>query len=326
MVRSAVWAYRGLQGVFAVYKAPGVHWKQVRDTVETNLLKELKALKQPVPRQQIKFLPAGTEGADGVLQLTRVATVVPVLADHVLVKGAAYTHLKVGAGHRLDYQSSGVFVLGIGHGNKILTDMYNSHYTREYTVSGLFGKATEDFSDAGKVIEKTTYDHITRDKFERVLAMIQGSNQRAMLVHTRIDLKSQEAYELAVEGRLRPMDKSPPIILGLRCLEYSPPHFTLEIQCMHETQQYLRKIIHEIGLELRSSAVCTKVRRTRDGPFTADCALLRTHWDLQNISRALKESRGRTAELVRENISNMEQQSPNEEQLQECGTARAPSP
>ncbi|PKU26907.1 trna pseudouridine synthase hypothetical protein [Limosa lapponica baueri] len=50
-----------------------------------------------------------------------------------------------------------VSVLGIGHGNKLLTDLYNCHLTKAYTVGGLFGKATDDFSDTGKLVEKTTF-------------------------------------------------------------------------------------------------------------------------------------------------------------------------
>ncbi|KAG8438337.1 hypothetical protein GDO86_008862 [Hymenochirus boettgeri] len=255
MVRFASHVLRTLHGVFAVYKPPGVHWKLVRDTVETNLLK---------------------------------------------VKGPAYRHLRVGAGHRLDTGSSGVFVLGICNGNKLLTEMYNGHLTRDYTVRGTFGKATDNFLEFGKVIEKTTYDHITRDKLERILAVIQGSGQKALILHSHVDLKCQEAYELAVKGELRPMDKSPPIILGIRCLEFSPPDFTLEIQCMHETQQYLRKMIHEIGLELRSTAVCTQVRRTRDGPFTVDQALLRNQWNLKHICKAVTDCRALTKDLIKD--------------------------
>ncbi|XP_075685715.1 pseudouridylate synthase TRUB2, mitochondrial [Rhinoderma darwinii] len=294
--------FRMLHGIFAVYKPPGIKWKSVRDTVEMKLLQELNSFKQPPPRQQILFLPQSNEDSSGVA-LTKVVTSVPSLADHILVKGPSYTHLKIGVGHKLDMKSSGVFVLGIRNGNKLLTDMYENHCTKDYTVSGMFGKATDDFSDSGKVIEKTTYSHITRDRFERVLAMIQGTNQRALLMHSHVDLKSQEAYEMAVQGLLRPMVKSPPLILGVRCVEFSPPNFTLEIQCMHETQQYLRKLIHEIGLELRSSAVCTKVRRTRDGPFTLDCALTHGHWDLNSIFNSIKECGPKATELGRDDTS-----------------------
>ncbi|XP_009999042.1 PREDICTED: probable tRNA pseudouridine synthase 2, partial [Chaetura pelagica] len=156
---------------------------------------------------------------------------------------------RIGAGHLLDVKASGVFVLGIGHGNKLLTDLYHCHLTKVYTVGGLFGKATDDFSDTGKLIEKTTFDHITREKLERILAVIQGTNHKALLMNLSL---------------------------------------LLEIHCLHETQQYLRKIVHEIGLELKSSAVCTQVRRIRDGVFTLEDALLRTQWDLQSIQNAIQ--------------------------------------
>ncbi|XP_041094553.1 mitochondrial mRNA pseudouridine synthase TRUB2 isoform X3 [Polyodon spathula] len=261
---SAARVYRSLQGLFAVYKPPGVHWKLVRDTVETNLIRDLNSLGSPAPRQAIRFLPGRSEGADRS-ELTLTAARLPVLADHPLV-------------------------LGVGHGNKMLTGMYSCHLTKEYTLQGLFGKATDDFSDSGRLVEKTTFDHITRDKLEKILAVIQGTNQKALLAFSGVDLKSQEAYEMAVKGLLRPLQKTPPVITGVRCVRFAPPEFTLEIQCLNETPQYLRKLIHEIGLELRSAAVCSHVRRTRDGFFTLPDALLRSHWDLHSVGEAVRQA------------------------------------
>ncbi|KAF5909368.1 ras and EF-hand domain-containing protein, partial [Clarias magur] len=70
-------------------------------------------------------------------------------------------------------------------------------------------------------------DHVTNGKLERVLAMIQGANQKALIMYSRVDLNTQEAYELAVKGQFRPQDKSPPILTGLRCVGFKPPHFKL---------------------------------------------------------------------------------------------------
>ncbi|KAM6399877.1 LOW QUALITY PROTEIN: pseudouridylate synthase TRUB2, mitochondrial [Rhynochetos jubatus] len=306
-------------GVFAVFKPAGVAWTRVRETVEMRLLRgerggsrrrgttpfplggwlpdpsdtpplplaELNAAPGRPPRQHVRFLPAPPAAGGAATGL--VAARVPVLADHPLVRGPRFRRLKMGAGHRLDVKASGVFVLGIGHGNKLLTDLYNCHLTKVYTVGGLFGKATDDFSDTGNLVEKTTFDHITREKLERILAVIQGTNHKALLMHSNIDMKTQEAYELAVKGLIRPMGKSPPIITAIRCLQFTLPEFQLEIHCLHETQQYLRKIIHELGLELKSSAVCTQVRRTRDGVFTLDDALLRSQWNLQSVQNAIRD-------------------------------------
>ncbi|KAM9176390.1 pseudouridylate synthase TRUB2, mitochondrial isoform 1-T1 [Mergus octosetaceus] len=331
-------------GLFAVYKPPGVSWCRVRDAVRARLLRgelgggggvarstgtllevpgfyplsslppgpfgvlaELNEAPEPPPRQRIRFLPAAP-GAGGEPGL--VPTWVPVLAEHPLVRGPRFTQLKVGAGHRLDVKASGVFVLGVGHGNKLLTDRYHCHLTKVYTVGGLFGKATEDFSDTGRLVEKATFDHITREKLERILAVIQGTNHKALLLHSNIDMKTQEAYELAVNGLIRPMGKSPPIITAIRCLQFALPEFQLEIHCVHETQQYLRKIVHEIGLELKSCAVCTQVRRIRDGVFTLDDALLRTQWNLQSIRNAISDCQLKVREELEKTLGHQDKSVP----------------
>lgn len=40
-------------------------------------------------------------------------------------------------------------------------------------------------------------------------------------------MRSQEAYEMAVQGLLGPEGKSTPILTGLRCIRFQPPNFTL---------------------------------------------------------------------------------------------------
>ncbi|XP_012495303.1 PREDICTED: probable tRNA pseudouridine synthase 2 [Propithecus coquereli] len=283
-----------LHGLFAAYKPPGLKWKHLRDTMELQLLKGLNAGKPPAPEQRVRFLLGPMEGSEKK-ELTLTATSVPTLTSHPLVCGPAFTSLKIGVGHRLDAQASGVLVFGVGQGCRLLTDMYNVHLTKDYTVRGLLGKATDDFREDGRLVEKTTYDHVTREKLDRILAMIQGSHQKALVTYSNLDLKTQEAYEMAVRGLIRPMNKSPMLITGIRCLHFAPPEFLLEVQCMHETQKQLRKLVHEIGLELKTTAVCTQVRRTRDGIFTLDDALLRTQWDLHSVLDAIQAAAPRVA-------------------------------
>ncbi|ELW62000.1 putative tRNA pseudouridine synthase 2 [Tupaia chinensis] len=328
-----------LHGLFAVYKPPGLKWKHLRDTVELQLLKGLNAGKPPAPEQRVRFLLSSREGNEKELTLT--ATSVPALTNHPLV-------------------------LGVGRGCRLLTDMYDAHLTKDYTVHGILGKATDDFREDGRLVEKTTYDHVTRGKLDRVLAVIQGSHQKALVMYSNLDLKTQEAYEMAVRGLIRPRNKSPMLapavprevsgheprtpphhvtrgkldrvlaviqgshqkalvmysnldlktqeayemavrglirprnkspmlVTGIQCCHFAPPEFVLEVQCLHETPQQLRRLVHEVGLELKTSAVCSQVRRTRDGFFTLDDALLRTHWDLHSIQDAIQAAAPRVA-------------------------------
>ncbi|XP_040819350.1 mitochondrial mRNA pseudouridine synthase TRUB2 isoform X2 [Ochotona curzoniae] len=170
-----------LHGLFAAYKPPGLKWEHLRDTVELQLLRGLNAGKAPAPQQRVRFLLGPTEGSEDK-GLTLTATSVPTLTRHPLVCGPAFTSLKIGVGHRLDAQASGVLVLGVGHGCRLLTDMHDAHLTKDYTLRGLLGKATDDFCEDGRLVEKTTYDHVTREKLDRILAVIQGSHQKALVI------------------------------------------------------------------------------------------------------------------------------------------------
>lgn len=275
--------------MFCVYKPPGVHWKLVRDNIETNLLKGLNAVpSRPLP-QEVRFLANPDSEAEAARELTLSAASVPVLSQHPLVTGPEFQHIKVGVGHRLDAASSGVLVLAVGNGNRALNGLYTKRVTRDYTLEGEFGTASADFSHTGRIVERSTYGHITQDKLDRVLAVLQGANQKALLMYSNVDMSSQEAYEMAARGLLGPEGKSVPILTGLRCIRFQPPNFTLEVQCLNETQKYLRKVVHEIGLELRSAAVCKGVRRTRDGPFTVQDALTHHHWTASDVMHAIKQ-------------------------------------
>ncbi|XP_018541263.1 LOW QUALITY PROTEIN: mitochondrial mRNA pseudouridine synthase TRUB2 [Lates calcarifer] len=289
MAAPAVRMFRRVEGLFCVYKPSGVHWKLVRDNIETKLLKGLNAApSQPCP-QEVRFLAQPGGDAEAPKGLTLSVASVPALSKHPLVTGPEFQYLQVGVGHRLDAFSSGVLVLAVGNGNKILNDLYRTRITRDYTLEGEFGIATDDFSHMGHVVERSTYGHITQDKLDRVLAMLQGANQKSLLMYSNVDMRSQEAYEMAVQGLLGPDGKSAPILTGLRCIRFEPPNFTIEVQCLNETQKYLRKVVHEIGLELRSTAVCKGVRRTRDGPFTLQDALTRHHWTASDIMQAIQQ-------------------------------------
>ncbi|XP_061583242.1 mitochondrial mRNA pseudouridine synthase TRUB2 [Cololabis saira] len=289
MATPAVRLFHRLEGLFCVYKPPGVHWKLVREAIETSLLKGVNATApQPVPHE-VRFLVDGNSETKASKSLTLSATSVPALSKHPLATGPEFKRIRVGVGHRLDMSSSGVLVLSVGNGNKVLNDLYGTRITRDYTLECEFGTATHDFSHTGRAVERSTYGHITHDKLERVLAMLEGTNQKTLRMYSNVDMSSQEAYEMAVQGLLGPDGKSSPVMTGLRCIHFQPPNFTLEVQCLNETQKYLRKVVHEIGLELRSTALCKGVRRTRDGLFTLHDALTHHHWTAADVMGAIQQ-------------------------------------
>lgn len=216
---------------------------------------------------------------------------VPDLADHPLVVGPRYLpdDFNLLSANPMKTFSSGVTLIGIGNGLSIIRPIVNAKLMRVYHVSGKLGLSTQDFTYNGRIIEQSTYAHVNKERLDRVIAGIQAGHQRHMFSAAGIDLQTEEAYQLACKGLLRPTDpKFGPVIYGMRCIHFKEPDFTLEIHAINETCVYLMKIIHELGLELRTNAVCTKLRRIRFGQFTLEHALLfpkhtRAHFLIDNL-------------------------------------------
>uniref|UniRef100_A0A0X3NU61 Putative tRNA pseudouridine synthase 2 n=1 Tax=Schistocephalus solidus TaxID=70667 RepID=A0A0X3NU61_SCHSO len=66
----------------------------------------------------------------------------------------------------------------------------------------------------------------------------------------------------------------PPSINTLRCVDFSPPFFTVEIQVIHENEQFFVDLVANIGAYLRSASLLSKVRRIRHGCIRLQESLL----------------------------------------------------
>ncbi|TNN09993.1 Mitochondrial mRNA pseudouridine synthase Trub2 [Schistosoma japonicum] len=68
-----------------------------------------------------------------------------------------------------------------------------------------------------------------------------------------------------------------PYVNGLRCIDFDPPFFTIEIQVAHETLKFLIDLVANLGPKLRTATLLSKARRVRHGPLTAENSLLMKH-------------------------------------------------
>jgi tRNA U55 pseudouridine synthase TruB len=97
-------------------------------------------------------------------------------------------------------------------------------------------------------------------------------------------LKSQKAFDLASTGLLRPNDhKTTPLIYSINCVKYYKPFFTIEIHVVNEKNIFLKELIHDIGYRLKTNAICTQIRRIRDGFVDINSCLV--HLDLTNFDK-----------------------------------------
>lgn len=66
--------------------------------------------------------------------------------------------------------------------------------------------------------------------------------------------------------------------------------FCAEIHSINEQCDEFARLIHDIGLQLKSTAVCTGIRRLRYGHFDTSHALLRQQWNLEDIVDNLRQN------------------------------------
>ncbi|XP_018574955.1 mitochondrial mRNA pseudouridine synthase Trub2 [Anoplophora glabripennis] len=277
LTRDAELIWNTLKGIICVYKPAEVSTRRLRTTIINKICAELNEMDVRPPE--------GYVAIEGNPSKNLTVVVRPNYADHPLVVGPRYQEqdLPVSWSNYLGHNTSGVLIFGLRSGTRWAKFVRENLPTRAYRVKGVFGRATENGFKDGKVVERSTWRHIRQWNLERLLSSMQAAHQKKMFEMCGVDMQSQLAYDLAIKGPIRPINSKIPIIYGLKCVEFEPPGFTIEIQCINEYETYLKSLIHEIGWKLHSTAYCTAIKCIRHSCFTLDHALLMKHWDLQNI-------------------------------------------
>ncbi|XP_017877533.1 mitochondrial mRNA pseudouridine synthase Trub2 [Ceratina calcarata] len=276
-VNDASQVYKALNGVLLIYKPPLMYFNTMRDTVIQNLCRDLNDLKVRPPMKYIAI--------EGQVNKQMKLVVRDSFADHPLVVGPRYqpNDFRLGATKIMRPDVSGILVCGLNKGNRMIHKLKESKCLRFYRVKGLLGQATDTYFHTGKIVEKSAFQHVRRGHLDKICSSMQSSHQRKMFDLCGVDIQSQAAYELALRGPIRPANSNIPMIYTIKCVDFSPPEFTLEIVCTNEYDMYLKTIIHDLGMQLRSCATCTQILCVQDGLFNIKHALLQKHWTLEEI-------------------------------------------
>ncbi|KAL6440952.1 hypothetical protein ACFW04_003383 [Cataglyphis niger] len=283
LVSDARIAWKALNGVFAVYKPPAVTYLNVRSTIIHRLCEDLNSMHVRPPIQHVRIEGNTTEKMKIITH--------PSYADHPLVVGSRYQpkDFKLICANYLSTNSSGLMICGINDSTKWIHKLKESKPPVSYKVKGILGQATDNYFKTGKIVEKSTYKFIKRDTIDRICASMQAAHQRKMFEICGLDMQSQAAYELAIQGLMRPADNQIPMIYTIKCVDFTSPEFTLEIVAINENEMYLKTLVHDLGIQLHSVATCTQILCFRYALFNLDLALLQKHWELQNILHNMEQ-------------------------------------
>ncbi|XP_030631034.1 pseudouridylate synthase TRUB1 [Chanos chanos] len=240
---------QSLNGIFAVYKKKGPTSADVLNALKEKLLKEA-GVANPNPRKRKKQA------------------------------------LKLGHGGTLDSAASGILVVGIGDGTKMLTTMLAG--SKKYTAVGELGKATDTLDATGNVVKEQSYDHISRQDMEEKLRHFTGDILQVPPLYSALKKDGKRLSVLLKQGHEVEAKPARPVkVYSLTLKEFSPPHFTLDVECGGGF--YVRSLVDDLGKALSCCAHVCELIRTKQGQFTLDQhALHEDRWTLQDISQSLQ--------------------------------------
>lgn len=114
------------------------------------------------------------------------------------------SQVKIGHGGTLDPLATGVLILGIGSGTKLLPQFLDCTKTYETTV--VFGASSDTYDRVGRILSKRPYDHITREKAEAAIQAFKGKQTQIPPLYSALKMNGKPLYEYAREGKPIPRE------------------------------------------------------------------------------------------------------------------------
>jgi len=279
-------ALKALNGVFCVYKPADISLYKLTTKIKVNLTEDLNKL--ACYEYEIKASKgfASNNIEKGISTDTHLLGKQDY-SEHRLVLGNRYilSDIKLELIDPLDKNASGILVMSVGpQGQQDIEKVEESMFLRVYHIKGRLGWASDDYSTEGKIIERSQFGHVSRFKLDKVCTSQMHEYRKQMQLMSGFSPQSQKAYEMAAQGIFRPAHgDTNTVVYSIRCIDFQKPNFTLEVHTTNEHTHELMYIIHRIGLQLKTNAVCSGIRRLRYGYFTTNRALVSQQWRLDDI-------------------------------------------
>lgn len=183
---------------------------------------------------------------------------------------------KVGHAGTLDPMATGVLVIGVGRGTRLLGHLALTTKTYEATIR--LGQATNTDDADGEVTQATGAVAVSDAAIESALDALRGDIVQVPSTFSAIKVDGKRAYALAragadVELAGRPVTVSRFEVLARRAAraEVAVTDLDVAVECSSGT--YIRALARDLGASLGVGGHLTALRRTRVGGFDLAGAL-----------------------------------------------------
>ncbi|HEY8540865.1 MAG TPA: tRNA pseudouridine(55) synthase TruB [Pseudothermotoga sp.] len=185
---------------------------------------------------------------------------------------------KIGHTGTLDPFASGLLIIGIGNGTRILEYLMN--HNKIYRVKMRLGIITDTFDITGQVMEERSVDCST-EQILNVIKSFVGTYKQVPPAYCARKYKGERLYELARQGKIIRLPPKQVTIYKIEdiSIDGNDISFTADVSA----GTYIRSLCMDIGYVLGCGATTLKLRRISIGPFTVDKAIDILKADQQEI-------------------------------------------
>lgn len=186
---------------------------------------------------------------------------------------------KVGHGGTLDPIATGVLVVAIGNGLKVLE--FLSDKDKEYIATVKMGIETNTLDITGEVTKVKEFFFVDAVKLDEVLKGFIGKYNQEVPLYSSVKVGGQRLYKYAREGLKVVLPKREVNIYELELLSKNGDEFVIRAKVSKGT--YIRSLIRDIGEKIEIPCTMKELRRTRQGEFTIDDAVSMEELENGNI-------------------------------------------
>ncbi len=175
---------------------------------------------------------------------------------------------KVGHAGTLDPLATGLLVIGIGSGTKIL-DLLTMDY-KEYIATVKMGIETDTLDITGKVIKENYDFSLSYEELEKTLKKFQKQYYQSVPKYSAVKIKGKKLYEYARENIDIELPKRLVDIKKIELLNYDKDKLEFTFRTLVSKGTYIRSLIKDIGDSLNINFTMQDLIRTKSGKFKID--------------------------------------------------------
>lgn len=196
---------------------------------------------------------------------------------------------KIGHTGTLDPIATGVLVLCIGKATKI-SELITS-YDKTYLATIKLGIETNTLDITGETIKEREAPLLTEKKISEVLDSFLGVTEQEVPSYSAVKIKGKKLYEYARNNIEIELPKRKIEVYNIKLIEYKNNLITFQVKVSKGT--YIRSLIKDICLKLKTIGTMSDLRRLTQGDFLIEQAIKIEELDdktkLISINEALKK-------------------------------------